>query len=51
MNKKQKLLNCKQMSREISQGTKEYANNLLDSTEKVLTDTLAKFRKKSWRGC
>ena len=33
------------MSREISQGTKEYANNLLDSTERVLTDTLAKLEK------
>ena len=33
------------MSREISQGTKEYANNLLDSTEKVLTDTLANLEK------
>ena len=28
-----------EMSREMSQGTKEYANNLLNSTEKVLTDT------------
>ena len=33
------------MSREISQGTKEYANNLLTSTENVLTDTLAKLEK------
>ena len=33
------------MSREISQGTKEYANNLLESTEKVLTDTLANLEK------
>ena len=34
-----------EMSREISQGTKEYANNLLNSTEKVLTDSLAKLEK------
>ena len=30
---------------EISKGTKEYANNLLDSTERVLSDTLAKLEK------
>ena len=33
------------MSREISQGTKEYANNLLESTEKVLTDTYTRLER------
>jgi exodeoxyribonuclease VII large subunit len=34
-----------EMSREISQGTKEYANNLLETTEKVLTDSYARLEK------
>ena len=34
-----------EMSREISQGTKDYANNLLETTEKVLTDTYAKLER------
>ena len=33
------------MSREISEGTKEYADNLLNSTEEVLTTTLNNLRK------
>ena len=34
-----------EMSREISKGTKEYADNLLGGTENVLTDTLAKLEQ------
>jgi len=33
-----------EMSREISKGTKDYANNLLGRTELVLTDTLQKLQ-------
>ena len=34
-----------EMSREISKGTKDYANTLLERTELVLTDTLGKLQK------
>ncbi len=33
------------MSREITNGTKEYADNLLQNTEKVLSDTLQNLEK------
>ena len=34
-----------EMSREITNGTKEYADGLLNNTEKVLSDTLANLEK------
>ncbi len=46
MTKKTEIIEtANEMSREISKGTKEYADNLLANTEDVLNETLNKLEK------